>query len=141
MTPFIAILAAAKKVGVSSGLLLAICTTESGLKNINNYNDGISHSMGICQVKKSTANWIGRITEHKDLINYSEKDLQDVKKNAYAAAVYLKYQVDRYQDHCKAISAYNAGKYITGNQQYVSKVSKHLPKNMKCQSQYLASKP
>lgn len=133
MTPITAITLAAKKVGISVSLLQAICMAESGLNNIHNYNDGHSHSWGLCQVKTETARWMGKVTEHKDLIAYADKDLKDHYKNAFAAAVYIKYQLKRYNENtCKAISGYNAGKYISGNKDYVKKVLSHLEDKPKC---------
>lgn len=57
--------------------------------------------------------------------------------NAKYAAIYLKYQYDRYQNWCKAIAAYNAGRYNESmrepghprNIRYVLNVGKKLNKN------------
>ena len=122
MSPLTAIIFAAKKVGVNVAVLLSICSVETGLKNIHNYNDGHSHSFGVCQVKVSTAQWLGRTTQYTQLKDYSSKDLSQIDKNAFAAAIYLKYQYDRYGSYRKAVSAYNAGRAIDGNKGYVDKV-------------------
>lgn len=98
------ILAAAKQIGVSGSLLLAICTHESGLDNVLVQHDGGSPSYGICQIKYSTAKMIG--------FQGKAKDLMVPKINAYWAASYLKYQKSRYDGNwLKSTAAYNSGTY------------------------------
>lgn len=95
----------AKFLGVPGSLLLAICTHESGLKNTINQYDGGSPSYGICQIKADTARMLGFAGE-------LESDLMVPGLNAWYAAKYLGYQLKRYQgDWCKAVSAFNAGRY------------------------------
>lgn len=104
------ILLAAKKASVSGSLLLAICTHESGLKNIMVKSDGGSPTYGICQIKQETAKMQGWTGEAKLLMN--------PRTNAKYAALYLKFQLDRYEgDEIKAVSAYNAGRY---NESHIS---------------------
>lgn len=126
------ILLAAKKIGVSGTLLLAICTHESRLQNVFVPHDGGSPTYGICQVKEDTARMLGHKGEAKVLMNPEE--------NAKWAAEYLKYQLNRYDnDTCKAVAAYNAGKYNESkkkpgyprNYLYIKKVQKHIPEIMK----------
>jgi len=119
MTFTILIISAAKNVGVSSALLLAICTHESGLKNVIAYNDGNSHSYGICQIKKETAQMLGFKGKALDLMN--------PEVNAIWAAKYIKFQEDRYgkENWCKITAAYNAGKYSE------SEIVPGKPKNLK----------
>ena len=96
---------AAKKVGISASLLVAICTHESGLKNINNENDKGSPSIGICQIKHESAKLLG--------FKGNRFALENPKINALYAAKYLKMQFDRYNnDACKAVAAYNSGTYF-----------------------------
>lgn len=98
------ILAAAKAAKVSGALLLAICTHESGLQNVEVPHDGGTPSYGICQVKYDTAKMLG--------FSGKEKDLMTPNVNAKWAARYLKYQLDRYDGNwCKVAAAYNAGTY------------------------------
>lgn len=98
------ILSAAKSIGVPGVLLLAICTHESGLRNIQTLQDHGSTSYGICQVKEGTASLVG--------LNVGGNRLLVPSINAEAAARYLKLQLDRYEgDWCKATAAYNAGTY------------------------------
>lgn len=98
------ILLAAKKAGVSGALLLAICTHESGLKNVLVPHDGGSPTYGICQVKYDTAKMIGFKGEAKELMI--------PKVNAKWAAKYLKFQKERYDgDWMKSTAAYNSGTY------------------------------
>src|ERR1035437_10070172 len=89
MTYSTIILLAAKKVSISGSLLLAICTHETGLQNIAWMNDVNSPSYGICQVKESTARQLG--------FKGMAEDLMNPKENARYAALYLKYQINRYQ--------------------------------------------
>jgi len=117
---------AAKKVGVSAGLLLAICSHESHLKDINNENDKGTPSIGVCQVKMDTALMFG--------FKGDRYSLQKPSVNAKYAALFLKYQFDRYHDPLKALSAYNAGSYFESkkipgcpkNKKYVEKVRKFV---------------
>jgi len=98
------ILAAAKAVGVPGALLLAICTHESNLQNVIAPQDHGSPSYGLCQLKLGTAKAMG----YKD----GADGLMNPEVNAELAAIYLKYQLDRYEgDWCKAVSAYNSGTY------------------------------
>ena len=119
MTYATIILAAAKSMNISGSLLLAICTHETGLTNIVHHNDGGSPSIGICQVKYSTAKMLG--------FKGKENDLMNPVTNAKWAAKYLAYQIDRYgeEDWCKLTSAYNAGSYTE------SKISPGMPRNLK----------
>lgn len=125
------ILLAAKKAGVSGALLLAICTHESGLRNVLVPHDGGSPSYGICQVKYDTAKMIG--------FSGKEKDLMDPTINAKWAAEYLKFQKERYDgDWMKSTAAYNSGTYnesrkIPGcprNLTYLKYVQKKLDENL-----------
>lgn len=112
------ILAAAKAAKISGPLLLAICIQESNLKNVEVPHDGGSPSYGICQIKYETAKMLGYSGHAKGLMNPST--------NAKWAASYLKYQKERYEyDWCKAVAAYNAGRYNE------SKVAPGYPRNLK----------
>lgn len=122
------ILSAAKAVKISGAILVAVCSHESNLTNLVRPNDGGSPTYGICQVKYDTARMVGFKGEEKELLN--------PRTNAKYAAIYLKYQYDRYQNWCQAIAAYNAGRYNESrvmpgypkNLKYVLKVSKKLNK-------------
>lgn len=112
------ILAAAKAAKVSGELLLAICMTESNLKNVFVPHDGGSPTYGICQVKYTTAQMIGYKGDAKGLMNPAT--------NAKWAAEYLRFQKLRYEsDWCKAVAAYNSGTYSE------STISPGYPKNLK----------
>ena len=123
------ILSAAKTAKVSGTLLLAICSHES-----NNFTqtfvqyDGGSPSHGICMVKESTARFLG--------YKGTTKNLHNPSINAKYSALYLKYQLDRYEgDTCKATAAYNAGKFNESkkypgkprNLKYIKRVQEKLP--------------
>jgi len=111
------ILSAAKTAKTSALILLAICTHESKLTNITVFNDGGSPTYGICGIKYETAQMLGYEGKPEGLLN--------PKENAKWAANYLRYQQVRYGDWCKAVAAYNAGKYNE------SKVALGLPRNLK----------
>jgi soluble lytic murein transglycosylase-like protein len=123
------ILQAAKTVKISGAILVAVCSHESGLNNLVTPHDGGSASIGICQVKHDTAVMLGYQGKPEGLLN--------PKTNAKYAAIYLKFQYDRYQNWCKAIAAYNAGRYNEStrepghpkNLKYVLNVGKKLNKS------------
>ncbi|NJO48238.1 MAG: lytic transglycosylase domain-containing protein [Leptolyngbyaceae cyanobacterium RM2_2_4] len=126
------ILLAAKKAGISGSLLLAICTHESGLKNVLVPHDGGSPTYGICQVKYDTAKMMGFTGEAKDLMT--------PEVNTKWAAEYLKYQKSRYDgDWMKSTAAYNSGTYneskkVPGcprNLKYIRFVQKKLEDSLK----------
>lgn len=112
-----AITLAAKQVGVSASILVAVCSHESGGFRYNhNENDKGTPSFGACQVKEATALQM----EFK----LNRKQLSDPKINAMIAAKYLKWQLNQYDnDYCHAVAAYNSGTY------FESKTG--LPKNIK----------
>lgn len=104
---------AAKKVGIAPSLLVAVCHTETNLKNVHNMNDGGSASYGVCQVKHETSRWMAKLYRDEKMARWTEADLKIPAKNAEAAAKYLKYQLKRYDNNwCAAIAAYNAGSAI-----------------------------
>lgn len=126
---------AANKVGIAPALLVAVCHTETNLKNVHNMNDNGSPSYGVCQVKHDTVRWMAKINNNVKMSLWTEKDLKNPSKNAEAAAVYLKYQLGRYNNNwCAAIAAYNAGsavesKIVPGkprNYMYVKKVKSKI---------------
>lgn len=113
----------ANKVGVSTSLLLAICTAESNLHNMNNFKDGNGKgSHGICMVNVNTAR---TLVPHADMLA-----LQQIKFNIKIAAMYLKQKQDKYAYEDLYIAAYNAGIPIFNkrgkliNHKYVEKVLK-----------------
>lgn len=104
------------------GLLSAVCFTESR-HNVRAYvhNDGGSPSVGVCQLKLSTAKLVG--------FRGNEKDLANPTVNVYYAGAYLRRCLSRYDnDLRKGVAAYNAGAHRvddsgrTKNWKYVSKV-------------------
>lgn len=103
-----AIILAAKKVGVSSTLLLSVCMTESNLSNATNTYDRNKGSHGICQVNGVHAKYIST--------------LYDPETNAMIAARILKSDLDKYKDTWVAVSAYSTGSNKWYNAEYVNKV-------------------
>ena len=127
------IVSAAKSVGVSGQLLLALCMHESGGFKYNfSAMDGGSPSFGSCQIKYATAVQLGFHGHSKELMN--------PKINALYAAKYLKYQQDRYGDDWLLLAAaYNSGTYnpsnvVRGcprNLEYVKKIKQKLPEEFR----------
>lgn len=125
------IIAAAKAAKVSTALFFAICSHESGIKNILTKNDGGSPTYGVCQVKFETAKMMGYKGEPFGLM--------DPATNAKYGARYLKYQEKRYgDDWCKITAAYNAGSVFIEkrskrlkNLQYVHKVQEKLQEDLR----------
>lgn len=118
----ITIFKAAKAAKVYGWLLLAVCTVESNLNPaLIHHNDGGSSSYGLCQIKKYTAKTLGFTGNYKELLNpYT---------NAYYSGLYLKQQLDKYQNVCHGVAAYNSGIYneskypkIPRNIKYVRRV-------------------
>lgn len=100
------------KVGIESSLLLAVANVESNVKIVNYFNDNHS-SYGIMQVELRTA---------REILPFVDSiALQQPEVNIYVAAKYLKKMQDRY-GYIKGISAYNAGRPIESNKNYVKKV-------------------
>lgn len=109
----------ANKVGVNVSMLLAICTVESRLKNVNNFDDPRGGSHGVCQINGKTAKML---VPHLDILA-----LQQPSVNVKVAALYLKQLQKRYIFDELTIAAYNTGspKYRGDeliNQAYVDKV-------------------
>ncbi len=104
------------------GLLSAVCWTESSHRTqVVHKDDGNGTSLGVCQIKLSTARTLG--------FKGTEKELMAAKTNVYWAGRYLSKQLDRYHgDIVKAVAAYNAGSYREAgngqakNQKYLGKV-------------------
>lgn len=122
MTPIVlTFLAVSSIFNLPEGLLSSICLVESGHSTAAiHYNDKGSDSLGVCQIKLKTAQFVGFKGTHKELL--------DPAYNIYYAGKYLRYQLYRYNnDTKKAISAYNMGKCVMKlgrikNNLYVSKV-------------------
>jgi soluble lytic murein transglycosylase-like protein len=128
------ILNAAKVAKVSGILLTGICSHESNDFTMNYApHDHGSASYGICQIKENSARQMG--------FTGLPIELMDPKVNAKYAALYLKYEQDRYgeDDWCVLTSAYNSGSYNEStkmpgypkNLKYVRLVQRKLPDDFK----------
>lgn len=116
MNTLIGILAlAAVNNDVPPHIFVSMCSVESSLNpRAVAPNDGGEDSLGLCQIKLSTARYMG--------YKGNRAGLFDPEVNAKFAARYLRYQLRRYDgDMAKALTAYNAGR-DTGNREYVEKV-------------------
>lgn len=103
--------------GLPRGLLNAICTVESNLKpSAIRHNDGGSDSIGLCQIKLSTARSVG--------YRGNARQLFIANRNMYYAGKYLAWQIKRYHgDYAKAVTAYNQGTcYSHGGSRYLAQV-------------------
>lgn len=132
MASYLSIITAAAKAAHTSVILLySICAHESRdfTLDFSLYDNG-SPSYSVCQLKESTARFLG----------WKGKDPMELR-NPYIgikfAALYLKYQLDRYNGNwLQATSAYNAGSFIESikmpgypkNLKYVKLVQKKLDK-------------
>lgn len=86
-----------------SGLLSSICYVETkhSVHKVH-YNDGNTHSYGICQIKLETSQGLG--------FKGTTEDLMQPETNIWYAGLYLQYQIKRYKhDIRKAVIAYNKG--------------------------------
>jgi soluble lytic murein transglycosylase-like protein len=100
------IVAAAAQAHISPELLLSVCWVETRHRNVVTVHDGKDSSLGLCQVKPQTA----RFMAHKHGLRFYASDLLNVEKNATYAALYLKYQINRYKGNVwAAVDAYNKG--------------------------------
>lgn len=116
--------------GIPPGLLSAVCYVESGHRpHAINRKDGIGDSLGLCQIKHTTAKIVGFKGTRETL-------WKNPKINVYYSGRYLKKQIIRYKgDIRKAVAAYNMGTYkedATGkayNHLYVEKVFKAWAEN------------
>lgn len=83
-------------------LLASLCYVESNHKiHAVAYNDGKTHSYGVCQIKLETAKDLG--------FKGTEKELMKPENNIYYAGLYLKKQIQRYECLKKGVIAYNRG--------------------------------
>lgn len=111
---------------ISPALLLAVCSAESDLRNVTNWNDGGSPSYGICQVKLTTARMFNK--------HITASQLLQPEINIKIAGNYLRYQLRRYkQNKRRAVAAYNSGtlrmsKGQIRNKAYVDKVMSRYKK-------------
>lgn len=101
------------------GLLSSLCYVESNHHiNAIHHDDGNGDSLGICQIKLSTAQGLG--------FKGTQKELMQIENNIYYAGAYLQHQKSRYNGNItRAVIAYNIGsaKNLT-NTKYQTKVFK-----------------
>lgn len=99
------------------GLLSSLCYVESHHKvEAVNRQDGSGDSLGLCQIKLTTAAQMG--------FKGTAKDLMNPTTNAYYAGKFLRSQIKRYKSVQKGIVAYNAGHYDPEYKIYLTKVLK-----------------
>ena len=95
-------IATSQEFNLPENLLSSICYVESkhDVKAVH-VDDGPSNSLGVCQIKHSTAQWLG--------FKGTAQELMEPKNNIYYAGKYLAYQLNRYKQINKAVIAYNLG--------------------------------
>lgn len=107
-----------QNLGIPSGLLESMCYVESNHRpNVIKYRDGNHEdSLGICQVKLSTAQHMG--------FKGTRKELLDPRNNIEWAGKYLHYQYKKYGTWSRAVIAYNKGSVSPGGRtnKYLRKV-------------------
>lgn len=108
--------------GLPNGLLSSLCYIESKHQvNAIHYNDGKTHSFGVCQIKYETAKTFG--------FKGTEQQLMEPYYNVKYAAKYLQHQIKRYDGNIsRAVVAYNRGnaKGLTSSQYQVKVFDKWL---------------
>lgn len=112
--------------GLPANLLSSLCYVESKHKiSAIHRDDGGSSSLGVCQIKLSTAKGLG--------FKGSAKDLMRPDTNISYAAKYLSKQIHRYNSVRLGVIAYNRGnaKHLTTSK-YQRKVFKEW--RGKCQN-------
>lgn len=116
---------AADKAQVPRELVLAVCWGESSFRTTGvTHVDGETPSYGVCQVKLETAQFIDKFYRLKHKV--TPERLNSTMINAFYAAKYLKYQLNRYkQDWKLAVDAYNKGTALGHKTKYVRKVTKN----------------
>lgn len=124
---------AADKANVPRELVLAVCWGESSFRNKKvTHMDGETPSYGVCQVKLETARFMDKVYHHK--VKATAKMLDKVGINAFYAACYLRYQLNKYhQDWKLAVDAYNKGHAKGHKTEYVKrfeKNQKHIKKHV-----------
>lgn len=91
-----------QQLSIPDDLLSSVCYVES-THNIKAYHahDGKGNSVGICQIKLSTARMLG--------FRGTERQLRNPETNIFYAGKYLQHNLIRYNDISKAVIAYNQG--------------------------------
>lgn len=109
-----------KIANVDPALISAIIKVESSWNpRAYRYEPHIkTASYGYMQILLTTAQWVA---EDKSITG---EDLYDPQTNITIGTKYLKDLIDKYKELPLAISAYNAGKPISGNKTYVDTVLK-----------------
>lgn len=104
---------AASYYNLDAPLLHAVILAESNYKKDSINHEAKTKSYGLAQLTADTA---------KRMCGLKFKDIMEPFKNLMCGAKVLRYQLDRYGDERKALSAYNAGTYTKYNKSYVDKV-------------------
>lgn len=139
---------AATKFKIDVALLYAFCRVESNCRaKAINHDDGtaaqkaagiVDKSYGLFQLKLSTVKGLGfQQIEHIKIVKKTKnktvtirkavdhtKDLLNPEVSTWYAAKLISQLYKRYGDTPKVISAYNAGRYTTANEEYVMRVLK-----------------
>lgn len=115
---------AADKAEVPRHVLLALCWNESSFRTDGvTHLDGSSFSYGICQVKLKTALFMDQVYKHKVIA--TPERLETLHVNAFYAAKYLKYQLNKYNQNIHmAVDGYNKGVAINIQSRYVKNFNK-----------------
>ncbi len=116
------------QVALPQNLLSSLCYVESKHKvTAIAYNDGKTHSYGLCQIKLASAQQMG--------FKGTEKQLMKPEVNALYAGKFLAFQIKRYHGNvARGVTAYNKGRSTgDGNSIYYKKVMKQWKGTQECQ--------
>ena len=96
-------ISASMQFNLPPGLLSSLCFVESRHDvTAIHVDDGGTDSIGVCQIKLKTSQWLG--------FDGNEEDLLEPKTNILYAAAYIRYNMDRYDGQVeRAVVAYNKG--------------------------------
>lgn len=103
---------------IFEGLVFAESSFRPKVVNLEGGASPDRRSVGLAQIQPRTAKWLG--------FQGTKQDLMNPKTNLDYAGKYLARQLKRYGgNYEKALSAYNAGRYIPANRAYVQKILKY----------------
>lgn len=112
------------QLSIPNNLLESICYVESNHRNVITVEKNNEKSIGLCQIKLSTAKQFNKFL--------TEKDLLEPRNNIFYAGMYLKSHYNKYKNWPRAINAYNRGfSESNDGSKYINKVFEDFIKRSK----------